>query len=64
MPSWLPMRLKSQHWQPEFHSWSPAATCSLWTFMFGENDKQLKAQSYLPTAVEEQRQQEYQCAHV
>jgi len=45
------MRLKSQHWQPEFHSWSPAATCSLWTFMFGENDKQLKAQSYLPTGV-------------
>ena len=22
--SWLPMRLKNLHWQPEFHNWSPA----------------------------------------
>ena len=24
-PSWAPMRLKIQSWQPEFHSWSPAS---------------------------------------
>ena len=29
VPSWSPMQLNIQYWQPEFHSWSPAGDLSV-----------------------------------